>query len=265
MKARFLVYLSFICLFSACYEPQEGCLDPEATNLDLMADNACCCCCTYPNLLLSMQHTFQDTFIFRYNDTFNVNGTEVIFYQMQFYVSEIKLISGSAEFQVRNDIEVYTSSGSTFSVTDDFLLASRNTNTYAVGGFREPGSYEGLAFLVGVNDVLDDIILDSLPSDHPLGVQDDSMYVNDNYLSIRMAYKPLNVGLDSTVLEIFETAAINLSTSTPLTVTSGFDKTINLQIAYDKWFDGVDFSSGDLDAIKQNIVNNTSKAFSFSE
>jgi len=47
-----------LSLLPACYEPQSGCLDNEALNYDLDADNPCSDCCEYPSLVLDVQHRF---------------------------------------------------------------------------------------------------------------------------------------------------------------------------------------------------------------
>lgn len=73
--------LSFmmVLLISACYEPQEGCLDPNAVNYDVEADiNANC---TYPALSIAFGHNWGDT-TFSYDATYlDENGED---YQIRF-------------------------------------------------------------------------------------------------------------------------------------------------------------------------------------
>ncbi len=48
--------IALVFFLAGCYEPKEGCLDPQAVNYDVTADEACADCCTWPSLRLSVKH-----------------------------------------------------------------------------------------------------------------------------------------------------------------------------------------------------------------
>ena len=55
--------------FNSCYSPVDGCLDPEATNYSIDADNPCDDCCNLPILNVSVFHERYGYYIFTLGDT----------------------------------------------------------------------------------------------------------------------------------------------------------------------------------------------------
>jgi hypothetical protein len=263
-KASLVILISFLFL-PACYEPVEGCLDPAALNYDISADKDCCC--EYPNLVLSIEHVIFDTLTFRFGDTLSLNGQAVIFNRFQFFLSDIHLKVGANTRSVDDQLTFLanTGGGGTEEVkeTDDFLLASRNTNTYEVGTFPYPGNYDSLSLFLGLNPPAQFAIPESFPDGHPLSITSDSMYVDGNYQMLSIELVRFLPQADTLQLEVSE--PLRLALGKPdggfLQVLNGFDATLPLKIAYDDWLRDVNFTGGKQQIVDQ-IVKNTSNAFS---
>ena len=143
-------WLSIILLvaITGCLEKDEGCLDPNALNLDVTADvNANC---TYPNLRFNVSHRWidQDTSIFRLNDMLELpDGDMVLFSEFQFFISSISL-GDNPVIHVFDSIQLEDQSF----IRDDLTLITPVSFQFVTGHVNEFGSYDGLKFAVGYSD-----------------------------------------------------------------------------------------------------------------
>lgn len=277
---HWLFYLSLIFIFSACYEPTDGCLDVAATNFDVTADNDCCsttedCCCNYPSLNLAISHKVgEGNLVLGDSATYDsIQYFKII--DAKIYLSDFGLIqSDGTRFGVTDTISIYQLQGlDTVScvVEDNFILVDRNSSnpfSFNLGGFINAGPVDSLRFLIGLEDKNNLAIPEKMPSDHPLAIQNDSMYWDSSrgyiFSKIRLV-KNIAQG-DTTTYEIgLPTEPISVGLPYFQTIEFGFDITIPIEINYANWFQGINFAVDSDEEIQTKIVNNLSKAFQITE
>jgi hypothetical protein len=268
MNNRLSLFILILLGLPACYEPVEGCLDPVAVNYEVGADKDCCC--EYPNLVLRVEHTLYDSLTFRFGDTLNLNGQPLIFTRFQFLLSGIRLWRGGAAQSIDETVEfsAFGDGGGieTAVLPDDFLLASRNTNTYTVGSFTYPGNYDSLSLNLGLQPPARFAIPGSFPDEHPLSLTPDSMYVSGNYVMNSLEFVRFLPQADTVRLTIFEplTLSLGAGTQSSIKVLTGFDASVPIRICYDCWLKDVNFVGTEQEMIDQ-ILKNTPNAFSLQE
>jgi hypothetical protein len=140
-----------ICAMSlmACLEKEEGCLDPNALNLDVTADvNANC---DYPSIRFNVSHRWirpmeGDSLVFRLNQLVNVPASEdsVIFSSIRFYLSNV-VLGGSEALVVMDSIRLTDDQY----VENDLMLLSTASFQFATGDINRFGTFNGLEFDVG--------------------------------------------------------------------------------------------------------------------
>lgn len=93
------VLILFMVLFQGCYQAVQGCLDAQATNYSVDADEPCPDdCCTYPSIKLKIQHCYEvapDSFIsLNYGDSiyYDALGEPFRISGIQYYMSAFKLV-----------------------------------------------------------------------------------------------------------------------------------------------------------------------------
>ncbi len=267
----YILGLAFL-IFISCAQDQEGCLDIEAANLDITADKACTSCCTYPNLNLSFNHKIaleNDTVNFQLgqgytNDVFDTFAIQNI----QFYLSNVSLIRGDGtKIGVIDTMSFYVQNQSMpEQLIDDFQLVNRNTFTYNIGSLKTSGDFIGIEFLVGLDESANNIIPDSITSDHVLAIQTETMYdePNQSYIFNTFEIIPDTSQQDLTKTYNLNTASL-VELSKDFTMSKGGNLTLQFQIDYLSFFKGINFDLDDETTIINKVLNNTQQAFSFTE
>jgi len=266
----FSVIILFSLVVAGCFEPVEACLDSNATNFDVYADDNCCC--TYPTLNVNIiKHVngeqFNSAAIVR--DTFvNSLGQQYKIEAQSFYLSGMKMVydNGSTS-NVLDTLErpIPANATSDSVIEDNFGLIRQTSASYSAGSIKENGSIVNVNFVVGLDDQVNMLVPSQLPSSHPLGSnnQSDHFVEGEGYIFIRWVLKPIGI---SNVEEINvrlsgEEIAVNLSLDTPMEVVPGSITQIPLIVDYGKWLEGIDFAA-DQSTIEAQIAQNTSAAFS---
>ncbi len=268
------ISLVFLVLIFACQEPEEGCLDVEADNYDVSADDPCSDCCTYPSISIDVAHRF-DTLLFSFDSIYYFPETSLIPTQLEqiiFYLSDFRLVNLSDDsLTVFETIELDLFSGGMETFTDDYVLMSRSipSFSYEVGEIRGAGSFNTLRFSVGIagEAALSDAL--TQPDGHPLALGTDSLWnESEGYVFNRIMLIPDTFNTIAPVRTIDirgEDAITEINLAFSQEVTLGFDVSIPLKIDYKEWLSGIDFV-GDTDIeIAEKIVNNTANAFSINE
>ena len=148
---RILYIFCSIILLASCYEKQDGCLDIRAENYDFSADNPCEDCCSYPTMSLRIQHNWGDTLLFIDSIYTNDLNQQLQILNVQFYISEINLLSDGVRYNTKENINVVTQSGSTSSIVDDITFIQNSRLNYAIGSFEDAREFDGMSFLFGIN------------------------------------------------------------------------------------------------------------------
>ena len=268
------VLIGVLLLFAACKEPTEGCLDVEAVNYDVSADDPCPDdCCEYPRLSLSLIHRFQDSLPFSYDSIYSFEGSDrARFEKVIFYLSDFRLVNLTDSLEVVETIELDLLDGGTETFKDDYTLVSRSIPSfeYDVGEIRGSGTFTVLRFTVGLVGNAENSDAESISNeDHPLALGTDSLWTaSDGYIFNQIVVIP------DTMVDMMPQRIINIkgqgnlgfvSLSFPQEVDLGFDIAIPIKIDYEKWFSGINFVIDSDEDIAENIVNNTANAFSIDE
>lgn len=166
MKVGILVkFIVAILFLESCYNPQEGCLDTQASNYAIIADRSCEDCCQYPELMIKMVHMMQDS-SFDATDTFvNQMGQRYSIQDVRFYLAGFILKQQDTELKVR---ETLTPSNANLDITDDVVLWRSVDDKAVIGTVKAHGFFQGLSFNVGIDSVMLNSIYDNIQSGHPL-------------------------------------------------------------------------------------------------
>ena len=268
--------------FYSCYEPKEGCLDLEATNYDVTADDPCNGCCNYPALNIAFRHLYippdllDTTIFFRYNnfypvpdnplDTFTVERT-------RFFLSNIRLVRpDGSELHVMDSITIDVNGTST-RIADNFAKVDRDIfQTVNIGTIITEGKFSAVRFNVGLDDFLLNTDPESVPTTSQLNVRNDTLLymdtINISYLSALVVFNQDTIAVqDSTVVQIFEqTNLIEVPFEEVFQLDPGFNIKVTIDINYWQWFQGIDIKNTDQNqvnaALRNQILENIAASFS---
>ncbi len=267
IKAAFLLLV--ILSVSNCREKVEGCLDIEATNFSFSADEACPDdCCTYP--VLDFEIAFRwDTLSMIYNEPYDLLRRVIKITKSKFYISDISLTNSTESLRITDRIELTVNDGSSSVVefVDDFALLSRDFSSfnYNIGEIRGTGSFDTLRFVVGLSEDANKVEPDLAPEGHPLSIQADSMWsMEDAYVFNKLIIIPDTLPPQDTLEFNISATKVEIALPFNYELEVGNDLTVPLIIDYSKWFEGINFEANPAE-VKQNIVENTTKAFSVNE
>ena len=158
----FLLHFSFFIL-SSCYEPQEGCLDIDATNYSISADDPCATCCTYPTLTLAFNHlveSTEDTVSLRYGVFYPNEGTAIttdsfMLDRARFFISNVLLVQeDSTTVDVEEELELEFASGDPQTVSDNFANLDRSTfSARTIGYYQNRRCFQRNSFHFGIGGI----------------------------------------------------------------------------------------------------------------
>lgn len=196
VKWKFLL-LVLPLLLASCYENNLACLDPDATNYDLLGDDACPDdCCQYPNLSLEIDRFWEEN-VFVNTDTFtDAAANEFRLLRFRFYLGDVLLLAGEETLPVpENLVEVGIISGA------DTLLTEINANLALVGSSGTTASTIGrlrtgtraltqVQATLGLGDAYRAVYPPSAPASSPLATQEGILNFNDGqgYLQASVEY-----------------------------------------------------------------------------
>lgn len=283
-KSVFLgsVIVFFCCCLTACFPPETGCLDVEATNFTLSADNDCGdddsetnCPCVFPELTLSVDFVF-DKQSYAHNNYYLIDSQLTQIRLIRFYMSGFQLrfadggwltVEDTISLVVLQNIETLDLETDLF--TDDFQLINQQSRI-TLGQVAGSGILDSIRFVVGIEGQANTADPDSISNtQHPLA--ESSLHTGsqvDGYIfnQISLARKSFNNG-QTKILNIsqnvergqFVEVKMPISVETP--IGTNFSLGI-LTINQAKWFDGIKFAT-DSDAVMvEKIVANTPNVFS---
>ncbi len=198
MNTRFffhLLGLSAMFFLFQCEPPSRGCLDVEATNLELSADRPCeDNCCTYPKLMIAFNQEF-DGQVWKPDTAYANNlGHWFVISKASFYFSDFMLSKGNNQYTTADSVELKWLNGGDTSkqyFRNDFMLGRRIPLEYAVGTFRESGIFDGFQCHLGLDETANKVISTKTPSGHPLNKQPDSLWLNntDRFVWLQLIVK----------------------------------------------------------------------------
>ncbi len=264
-----------LCL-SSCFEPQDGCLDIEATNFDASADKDCCC--EYPLLVIEALHRYGSDSVQYIPDALYENSTGQIFRikSVSFYLSEIQLFQNGGIITVSDTVQLqtYAPSGTDTlkeAFTDDFLLIRRTPVDNPVGDFRPAGNFEQVRMRLGLSDDAQRVIPRLAPSGSPLRIQGDSLWYGPSTGYVFLQAVVVRDSMQATKPDTLAFTEADLpdffieKTGNYVHPSGGYDFRLKLGIDYKMLFDGIDWTTGDIPAWKTRIVANLPGVFSVSQ
>ena len=259
-------------LLTSCFEPKKACLDIEAANFDASADEDCCC--IYPKLKLTVVQNY-DTLTYKPDSAYvNDLGQQFRIRSIVFYLSDFQLIQNGATYTVSDTVSLRVfgpNPGDTMShtFTDDFLLIRRENISNEVGSFSRTGLFSQVKFRLGLSDDAQDVVPGKAPSGHPLRPQGDSLWYGRNtgyvFAQIVVARDTVSSTPSDTLsftqadLPNYFIAGINVFHET------GYDFNLKLTANVKALFDGVDWSTGDINDWKMKIRDNFDSVFLVSQ
>ncbi|MDX1943255.1 MAG: MbnP family protein [Saprospiraceae bacterium] len=258
---------------TSCYEPKEGCLDINATNFAVDADNACNNCCEYPILKLAFLHKLNNNSEnnLNYNDSIYLDGAGNSFRlkNIQFFISNVRLVRpDGTEVYPSDAIEVEITESGTKKDTilaNNFAIVSRNIfNASAIGTFANGGSFSKIRFTLGLGDLSNQIIPTSLPAGHPLRTT--GMYVNADSGYVFNSLEWYNGASDTTTTLLkIATESYLREVELPLmppevSILEGFDIRVTLRINYLTWFSDVNLKTDAPATLATKFVNNAANS-----
>ncbi|MDX1684202.1 MAG: hypothetical protein R3275_03140 [Saprospiraceae bacterium] len=227
-----------------CYDNQEACLDPEATNFDPEADKSCCC--TYPQLKLDVVYQY-DTLTFSENQSFehDIHGQiSVIDFGLIFH--SFSLSDNIDTFPVTDTRSFWISEGTDSSMmmlTDDFILFGDRFN-YTVGTFVPIGGFKQMIISTGLSDQQNRILPATLQN-HPLATLDQRGYW-DSLSGYEEAFIKLAYGTDlgDTTLWTSGTSGFDSNVELDVEVTKVLGRDLEIELEFDLkcWLGEIDFT-----------------------
>lgn len=188
MRSALLLPGLFLCLWlglSSCYEDRIGCLDPDATNFDERADEACPDgCCSYPALSLDVTRLWGDTTLASLDTLVDGAGNEFALTRFRFYLSEVQVVTESGTITAINEIETNVlEAGDTVltSINANLALVESSGGTTERVGTIQLGT-EALTQVQGLFGTRDDfpaVYPPDAPSSSPLTTQEGLLNFND--------------------------------------------------------------------------------------
>ncbi len=266
-KTQWLLLMILLAL-TGCYDEKEGCLDPAALNFDVSADKDCCC--EYPKLKLKVNYKETDSTSFQKMHYFKDVGEQV--YKIEsfsFFLSHIEVKGGAGWLDVDDSLERWVFDGQGLPekalVSSNVVLLKNNVLKYDFGDFVDFGAYDSVRLEMGMDELQQAAIPDSLPQGHVLGVGVDSMWVSPKvYLQQKWVIvtdtSAANYTVD-TFTVIGSNIPFDLAYHSAFVVKKGKDYELEIAINIPEWLKDIDWQ-GDKAEITDKLSNNSKLAIS---
>ena len=244
-----LLFGLILLSLTACYEEVTGCLNPDAANYDLQADEACGDCCTFPSLAVRVTPQWDGVPVVagtRY--PYGTQGDSFTLLRFRFYLGELQLVAGQDLLAApERAVELFTlTSGvaTPVALNGNYLLATTAPNTTNIGtvaiGTR---GLTGLTGTYGLPDRYRVVEPFLAPTNDALRTQPGRLNFNDGrgFVQARLEY----------VLTPGDTLSVSSFGSTPFTISfggtfvpdRGSNAQINLVAALDELLQPIDLAA----------------------
>jgi len=269
----FFLFISVLLLIlAACSEPEEGCLDIEATNFNAAADKSCCC--EYPELQIELLPRF-DTLVWKPDTAYEYTpGKWFRLKQIIYYLSDFQLVQNGQAIRVSDTLTMNTWGAANDTAqtifTNDFLLIRRSAVSYTPGTFRPSGTFESIRFRIGIPDSAQQVIPGLAPAGHPLQLQSEGLWRgrDTGFVALQLVLTRDTASTtlpDTLVFSRPDFTNLALEKTGVFQHESGYNFKLVLTADYKALFEGVDLSGGDILTWKSQIIANLTKAFRVSQ
>jgi len=268
----------FFCLnLPACFQPETGCLDIEAKNFNLSADEACGskdtgngCPCTYPVLSFGTVEYIYARQDYTPGAVYQTGAQFIRINSIKFFLSGFRFIRADGEsLEVADTISLSILNEAGLSelsvLKDDFILVDQQKSTQ-VGAIRQSGQFDSIRFVVGIEGPAfsaDPLLVNS--RSHPLA--DESMHSGDQnqgYFFNQIVLEKDTLSEVETIINIEGTSRlVEIKLPFSYKTTTGKDFSLGtLQIDHAKWLDGINFAADTDVLMMEKIIANTPSVFS---
>lgn len=246
-----LLALLTLTLASSCYEDNIACLDSDATNYDILSDEACPDCCEYPSFSLDVDRFWADS-VFRTTDVYPDGvGNQIRVLNFRVYLTELELVTqGEVLPTPVNEVEVGVISGSDTVLTDFnanliLLNATTSLTTSTVGRLRV--GTEALTQVQGTLGTADDfpaIVPSTAPAASPLSTQAGLLNFNDGQGYLTASAEYLLIATDDTIrVDFYNSEPFVLDFPGALEPLRGVNLTLELAADYRAVFGSTDLTA----------------------
>lgn len=137
-------------LFVSCYEPVEGCLDPDAKNYNVTADDDCTGCCQLPQVDLVFTYLYNGN-SFNLGDTLSAGNELFQLKDFHIYLSNIS-VNGAEDLPLylEDSVRIVGNDGTPFFVGDNYRYFDRQRFSASLDGLRYTGQLSSIGFEVGI-------------------------------------------------------------------------------------------------------------------
>jgi hypothetical protein len=238
-------------LFFSCYEDNIACLDVDAANYDILADQACPDCCEFPTFSMDVDRIWADS-AFRTTDVYpDGAGNQIRVLDFRVYLTELELVAQGQTLPTPvNEIELSVLSGSDTVLTDfnaNLLLlqtTTRSSNS-AVGRLSVgTAALTQVQGRVGMAEDFPAIIPSTAPAASPLSTQPGLLNFNDGrgYLTASAEYLLLATN-DTVRIDLYDSEPFALNFPFQLQPLRGVNLTLELSADYREVFGSTDLSA----------------------
>ena len=241
-----------------CLEKDEGCLDPNALNLDVTADENANC--RYPDLRFNISHRWidGDTSIFRLNEARLLpSGDTIVFSAFQFYVNAIEL-GDKPSLRVFDSVQLQNGDF----IKDDLTLIVPGTFQFVTGQVNEFGNYDGLKFDIGYSSEWNNVdtnYVEGIESNHPWLNQSMRADNNDRF-ACKLSYTIYQQDSVTREIRIGNEGGSQVLKSQPFQFPQANHAEIGLFIDYGALLSGLDLRNDSPETIKESIFDNINDA-----
>lgn len=266
MSLKSLYFIGLCLLCTACYQDVEGCLDVNASNLDLDADFSCPNndCCTYPSLslavtqLLNGERIRSDSF---YRDAAN---NQYRLNLLRYYLTELVLNEANGNVVTPVDFVefglVSPAGDTSFQLLNDnlVLISSASSSSQSFGNFLGAEVSQSLSGKLGVDGLYRQVFPASAPANHPLSFQANRMHYgrDSSYLQLKLEYELIQ-GADTLrrAVNVLGTQEVVLLFPGNYAIPRGVNVTIEVEAELAILLSGIDLAGENSSIVNQLIAN----------
>lgn len=270
-----LISLASCLILTACYEDVVGCLDVNASNYDLDADEGCPNnnCCTYPTINTSVTHFYAGEAL--RTDTFYQDAAGNLFRLslLRYYWSELSLETDDGSLLTPVDsveFGLVPTLGDTITTTLNnnlVLVSSANSDRLAIGEFRTALNVQSLQGRLGLRDAYQTVAPETVASDQALAFQAGRMHfgLDTGFVQLKLEYDLIE-GLDTLAktVNVFGDQALSLDFPFIYSLPSGFDIEVLVNSEVSNLLQDVDLSLSS-EVIADLLAANALNMFSVTE
>ena len=274
---RVAIFLLCPLLFTACFEPKQGCLDLQAVNFDASADKDCetpGCACIYPRLQISIDQRY-DSLPYRRDSLYTSdNGARFRLHEVNFYLSDFQVVQPPATYAVSDTLGLRVFSPDLSDTLrqvfrNDFQLVRLEAQTYSIGTLRQSGIFTQVRFRVGLSDEANRVVPRLAPGSHPLSRQADSLWVSPAegyvFLKVVVGRDAQSVQRDTLLLTRADVGELRIEANGQFVHVEGYDFALKMKVDFHRLLGNVNWSAGDKTTWKKQIVANLPMAFTVSQ